>query len=293
MHTLHIQASPGQLSKLRNGKSVRIRGAMEGQGFNLIVDPDTYHLASRAFAKDKGVEIKLSDQEISANKEQAPAMEGSGIFSKMKKGLSKAGSEIQKGAFAVNKALKSSPAARTIVKEVAPELAGMLAEAGATYVTGNPEVGKVAKMGVKKGTQAGLKSEGYGLSQPARGTHFGIQTKVPIRNLGKAGIGYADAEADNARLNADSFGARYKQAPAPYSALHGRGIHALNMAGRGTSVNGSASYMPQAIVPQPYSANFLMKNMLPPAYQRYNEGTTAPAGSGLYASGRAGHGLYV
>ena len=64
-HVLRIDASPAQLSKLRNGHAVRIK---KGTGFNLIVHPETYHLASRAFAKNKGVEVALSPAEIEANR---------------------------------------------------------------------------------------------------------------------------------------------------------------------------------------------------------------------------------
>ena len=74
-HVLRIDASPAQLSKLRNGHAVRIK---KGTGFNLIVHPETYHLASRAFAKNKGVEIALSPAEIEANRNPdiyAPAVE--------------------------------------------------------------------------------------------------------------------------------------------------------------------------------------------------------------------------
>ena len=55
MHILPIDASPMQLRKLRNGHNVRIK---KGTGFNLIVHPENYHLASKAFAKNKGIEVK-------------------------------------------------------------------------------------------------------------------------------------------------------------------------------------------------------------------------------------------
>jgi len=56
MHLISFDASPKQLSKLRNGHKVRIK---KGSGFNLVVNPSNYHLVSRAFAKNKGVEINL------------------------------------------------------------------------------------------------------------------------------------------------------------------------------------------------------------------------------------------
>ena len=68
MHHIKIKASPLQLSKLRNGHKVRISKA-EGEGCNLIVHPQTYHLASRAFAKNKGLQVALSPEEIAINKQ--------------------------------------------------------------------------------------------------------------------------------------------------------------------------------------------------------------------------------
>ena len=65
MPVISIDASKGQLSKLRNGHPVRIK---KGSGFNVIVHPNTYHLVSRAFARNKGVQLKLSNEEIEANR---------------------------------------------------------------------------------------------------------------------------------------------------------------------------------------------------------------------------------
>jgi hypothetical protein len=80
MHIVHIKASKKQLSKLRNGHKVRISPAMEGQGFNLIIDPGRFNTVSKTFNKGKGTTIQLTPAEITANQEQAPNMQGSGIF---------------------------------------------------------------------------------------------------------------------------------------------------------------------------------------------------------------------
>jgi len=104
MHHIRIKASPLQLSKLRNGHTVRIT---KGEGCNLIVSPESYHLASRAFAKKKGLNIALSPEEIAFNRnysflspeehmksreqgiipEDMPHHEGMGLFRKHKKGM--------------------------------------------------------------------------------------------------------------------------------------------------------------------------------------------------------------
>lgn len=113
MHLISFDASPKQLSKLRNGHKVRIK---RGSGFNLVVNPSNYHLVSRAFARNKGVEINLSPEEIEHNQnlspEQHEAMassmnenlfqhlpfaEGGSIFKHAKKHAhSKAGKELRK-----------------------------------------------------------------------------------------------------------------------------------------------------------------------------------------------------
>lgn len=69
MHLISFDASPRQLSKIRNGHSVRIK---KGSGFNLVVHPNNYNLVSRAFSKNKGIQLKLSPEEIEANQNLSP-----------------------------------------------------------------------------------------------------------------------------------------------------------------------------------------------------------------------------
>jgi hypothetical protein len=75
---IHIKASKKQLARLRKGHKVRIQGAMQGSGVNLIVSPEKYNIISKTFGKGKGAEIQLSSEEIMMNKE----MSGEGIFGK-------------------------------------------------------------------------------------------------------------------------------------------------------------------------------------------------------------------
>jgi hypothetical protein len=83
MEQVKIQISPKQMSKLRNGHKVRIKKpSMEGSGVGIMVNPGNFSNITRAFTKNKGSEIVLSPQEILANREQAPEMEGGGIFGK-------------------------------------------------------------------------------------------------------------------------------------------------------------------------------------------------------------------
>jgi len=71
MSLVHIQASPKQLSKLRNGRKVRIRAPKpsEGEGFNLYVHPDRYSVINQTFNKGLGMEIQLTPEEILGNRQ--------------------------------------------------------------------------------------------------------------------------------------------------------------------------------------------------------------------------------
>jgi len=84
MEAVRIQASPKQLSRLRNGHKVSVKPAMEGCGVNLIIDPSQYRELTRTFSKGKGKIVQLSPEEIMANRE----IGGEGIFSTLKKGAS-------------------------------------------------------------------------------------------------------------------------------------------------------------------------------------------------------------
>ena len=72
MHVITLAGSEHQKSRLRNGHKVRVK---HGAGFNVIVSPDTYHLVSRSFNKNKGTTLQLSPEEIAMNKAPSPEMQ--------------------------------------------------------------------------------------------------------------------------------------------------------------------------------------------------------------------------
>lgn len=93
MSLVHIDVSPKQLSKLRNGHKVRIKPVKKGEGFNLYVDPSRYRPIHNTFLKGKGYEIQLTPDEILQNRQLTPeyhlkvkklddTMSGKGIFGK-------------------------------------------------------------------------------------------------------------------------------------------------------------------------------------------------------------------
>ena len=77
---VEIKASRKQLTKLRKVHAVRISGAEKGMGFHVIVNPETFDLATKTFSKGRGLQMKLSPDEITANKENSHILEGKGIF---------------------------------------------------------------------------------------------------------------------------------------------------------------------------------------------------------------------
>jgi len=72
MHLISLAGSERQKSKLRNGHKVRVK---HGKGFNVIVNPNTYHLVTKAFNKNKGVQMQLSPEEIAMNKAPSPELQ--------------------------------------------------------------------------------------------------------------------------------------------------------------------------------------------------------------------------
>ena len=107
MKLISFDASKRQLSKLRNGLPVRIK---KGSGFNLVVHPENYNIVHRAFRNNRGVQLKLTPEEIETNENISPEehaelsedvdenlfnalpfMEGGSIFKKAKKGLKSKG----------------------------------------------------------------------------------------------------------------------------------------------------------------------------------------------------------
>lgn len=69
MHILPVDLSEKQRSRLRNGHPVRVK---HGTGFNVIVSPQTYNVAQRAFAKGKASTVTLTPEEIGVNKNLTP-----------------------------------------------------------------------------------------------------------------------------------------------------------------------------------------------------------------------------
>ena len=303
---LTIDASPKQLSKLRNGHAVRIK---RGTGFNLIVHPETYSLVSKAFSKDRGYQVQLSPEEIEMNrgvspeehmayKKANPEIAGQGIFGpKFDRMLSKAG--LKKLAYKFGDEIK--PLAKAGI------LAGLTSGATALGAS-NPALIPYLPMGV-----AGITNVAYdyldnpdkyhgksGVRQVRKARTLAGQVAQSKINqalndelgtnydyLGRAGLEQAAAAQASAMLNKESIIPRYEQQQAPPFG-YGLGV-GLSGCGLGVGIGRYRSadrimgrgnmqgynYMNPALESQPFGANFQFQHFLPPAYQKFS-------GAGLY-----------
>jgi hypothetical protein len=292
MSYISFDASPKQVSKLRNGHSVRIK---RGTGFNVIVSPGTYNLVSKAFNKNRGIQLALSPDEIQMNRFMSPEQHamfrettGKGIFEDLRRAQSQIIDSV-------------SSQRKKVLRDKARELMSgdgimdSLKEAGKEFLMeqGKDLLKKAGKKAVEKGVDilqeklrkkimggAMLKS---GLVAPRADTLSQVADRVAMAEamnnrigteanfdyMGRAGLGSAMANLKGAKLNDQTF-------------LSRRGIDGMYKA---PVIGGRINHMSishPAITSQPNTANFQMFNMLPPAFQELK-------GSGLYA----GRGLYA
>ena len=243
MKAITIDASPKQLSRLRNGHRVRIKKSISGSGFNLLVDPSKFDAINRSFSKGSAYQIQLSPDELMSNKQAVMQgqIEGQGIYTGGKislgKELKKVGKAMKQGAetavkgiAAGEEAVRKSKTGRTIVKGVVPIAAEQGVKALALYAGADPKtaaaLGKVSSQGAK----AGLSEAGYGLyAGSSRGTGMcgGLLPGPPSRmpEVGSVAIG-------------------------------------------GNLLARSNSQLPPALQSQPMGANFHMSTQLPVQFQR-------------------------
>ena len=306
MHVISIDASKGQLSKLRNGHPVRIK---QGSGFNVIVHPETYSLVNKAFSKNKGVQITLSPEEIQANRQPEQVMEGQGIFGpqfdkKIEQTIGRKGKKKVYG-FArdvLNPIAKTAIMAgmatgATALSAAQPEFAPVIVPvaAGMTdfmidYLDKPSDFYDKPKTGLKA-KQAKTLAQQFGKAKASEMMNERFGTNYDY--MSRAGLEQAMSDKLNSRLISESVSSRYAIPPSqtslnarPISRGEGLGLglarkpHSIQMAGRGTSI---AESSPPALESQPLGANYHMKFFLPPQYQINGNGLYPMSGNGLYA----------
>lgn len=243
MESLIIKASPKQLSKLRNGHRVRIcKGVLEGGGFNLIVNPANYRVASKAFEKGKGVMIALDSEELTANR----SVEGNGIFSSIKKGFKKVGKAFEKGGKAVGK---------TVVK-------------AAKSKVGKQVLKTIAKEAITKGLPA-LATGAAALLGPEA-----VPVASAISNIGAKELNkYVEKQIEGMGIEGEGLyaGARNPRGSGLYAAgggLYAGATRGGGVMGRGALLNVTNNKLPPALQSQNSSANFHFSTQLPPEYAK-------------------------
>jgi len=267
MHRISIDASPAQLRKLRKGQKVRVK---KGTGFNIIVHPQTYNRVSRAFAKNKGLELELSQEELKHN--EAEYEEG----------------DDMRSLFNSKGSMIPSPSA--------PSKMGEVQEPVSRGTEGQGLFRKV-KRSVKDHVER---------SKLANSLNDHLQSNYDY--MGRAGIDNAIKTAKQASMSKMGINARKAISAAldgnddddnttpPRSRMY---IKGGSLSERGTTgLNGSMihTFVPPALISQPFSANFQMQHFLPPQYQHFEQGGHDDSedhglGSGLYAGRGLGCGI--
>ena len=290
MHLISFDASPKQLSKIRNGHKVRIK---RGSGFNLVVHPQNYHLVSRAFAKNKGVELKLSPEELDVNKSLSPEQhtelaesmdgnlfkhlpfaEGGSIFKKINKALhSKTAKRIGRELRPFSRALKST------AKDYAHQKIAEAHMAGADEYGDDPRMAHLMNVGADTAHRIVQGPRGQGL-----GAGMSVHDALRMANMATAQANHQLAKMHNASvhgmLTQPPIKRHWDDALAPPSRGYGLHNHMNLIRGRGSMI-AQDHILPPALQSQPYGANFHMQFFLPPEYHRYNDGGEME-GRGLY-----------
>jgi hypothetical protein len=319
VYKITFDASPRQVSKLRNGHAVRIK---KGTGFNLVVHPENYNIVSRAFAKDKGVQLKLTPEELETNYNLSPEqheelgmIEGGNIFKKIKKAFN------SKAAKKVGRVLK--PVSR-VAKKVAREmLHEKIAEAhmeGADRYGDDDRMRRIMNVGaevahkqVGNGLGAGLGAGMWASTDPVKmakltadykqylkekknrlsstgtglyaGRGISAHDALKMANMATAQANHLISKMHNASVHGmitqPTIKGYYDSGMSPISRGSGISNHINMIRGRG-SILSQDDILPPALQSQPYSANFHMQFQLPPQYKRYHDGTDME-GRGFYA----------
>lgn len=277
MHLISFDASPGQLSKLRNGHNVRIK---KGTGFNLIVNPSNYSLITKSFGKNKGVQIKLSEEEINTNRSLTPeqhtelttanGMTGGNIFHKIKKAFnSRTAKRIGRELKPLTRALKST--AKEILHEKIAD-----AHMNSADNISNPRMAHLSNIAANLAHE---KVHGMGL-----GAGMNVHHALKLADLAAANANQHLAKMHNmsvhGQITQPTLKSYYTDDDAPPSRGAGLNNHHNLIRGRGSLI-GQDHFLPPALQSQPYGANFHMQFQLPPQYKKFHDGGDME-GRGLY-----------
>jgi hypothetical protein len=272
------QLSDKVKSRMRNGHAVRISptamGHKEGEGLPIIVHADRFSNITRCIKSGKGLQLKLSPEELSENGK----IMGCGIFGKKAdKFLEKHG--VKKLAYAVGSAVK--PFAQKAITSAGAYFGGplgTLASQTANDYLDNPEMYQKMVRDEMKGS-SGAPTGNYKakaidmLAERLKASASGEPTTIGA--LDKAGMSKMLADKASAELAKRTAVAR--ASPAGMGLYAGRGL-GVGLYGAGISrrreyhsIGGRHSIMGQgvpALESQPYGVNYQFRTQMPPAFQR-------------------------
>ena len=252
MQQISIDAKPRQMRKLLRGERVRVR---KGEGFNVLVHPETYNIVARAFNKEKGTQLGLSEEELIAN-----ANITSGIQNVKQNNLIPM--------FDENGALL--PAAQQVVPPPNYGPAPPQARGGHPGIVGQGISGYSGIVHPHKANNMAQQVEQikhYGDMNAQLGTNFDY--------MGHAGYAKAVADKISAQIAEEGFkqkypkseGSGFSTAVMPERVQHFGIRKEPNITGRGMGIHRSA---PPALESQPYNENFQMQHFLPPSFQHHD-----------------------
>lgn len=246
--------SAKSLAKLKKGMPVRLSA---GEGMELCVNPANYNHITRTFAKGRGLNMKLSPEEVAEN-------HGKGVFDSVKKIGSKVAEKalnraVDKGVESLEKHLTGKgtkkgqmrKTARRAYEDTPSQMGGALDTQILDKIndlTGQ-KLGHLAKSSVVSAGARMLRGNMEGAFSRALGN-------VPMLGYGLS----AEPSMGGYGLMAEPSGGRIRR-------------REVGSVGAGGSLMG----MPPALMSQPYSANFQFASRFPPAYQ-----SQIRSGAGLY-----------
>ena len=255
MHTISIDASPSQLRKLRKGMKVRVK---KGTGFNIIVHPHTYNRVTKAFSRDKGLELELSQEELHHNEMNGDS-EGASMIpspsepSKLQEPPSR--ESEGKGLFRkVKRSVKDNVERAQLSKSLGDHL--------------QKNYNYMGRAGIDNAVQ---------MAKQANMSKLGINARKALRGA---------LDGNDGEDNED----------APRSRSYIKGGSVMEHGSVGLNGGMIHTFVPPALISQPFSANFQMQHFMPPQYQHYEQGGHEDSedhglGSGLYAGRGLGVGM--
>ena len=292
---IKLGLSKKQMSRMKKGDKVRLSPSMQGGGVSVIVDPANYSLITHSFSRNKGVDVMLSPQEILANKEASPQMEGQGIFGKsFDRAVGKIiGKKAQKllydtareylpeAQMALTGGLASGATALGVsqpwLAPYLPTAVAGLSALGSDYLADPSKyqsMVSVPKMKLAK-TIAGRYVQDKALDSLNRelGTNMGNLSRASIED---ALVNKARAELDARAVERQRMrrGVPYESSYAPpvegQGLYAGKGLYASSRSRTGGAIglnSGFVNQQPPALRSQPYDANFQFRHTLPPSYR--------------------------